>query len=163
MARSESSADDAFWPRQHSAVLLIINFNCSDVAEKIRRPETTQLISAHRINAKSRLKESYCDAISGAIVMDLRISGTKGSVNIDDFLSQSSDGSADYRYRAGGWGPDSRSSTIKVESPLPGSALMFEDFAAMVAKPALQEQWATASLRTQTLLDAVRRSALNNE
>lgn len=104
-----------------------------------------------------------CGFDSGAVVMDLRISGTKGSVNIDDFLSQSSDGSADYLYRKGGWGPGSESRTVKVESPLPGSALMFEDFAAMISAPSLQEQWARESLRTQSLLDAVWRSALINE
>ena len=95
--------------------------------------------------------------------MDLRISGTRGSVNIDDFLGQSPDGSADYLHRAGGWGPDSKPSTIRVESPLPGSALMFEDFAAMVAEPSLREHWANASIRTQTLLDAAWLSAIENE
>jgi predicted dehydrogenase len=104
-----------------------------------------------------------CGFDSGAVVMDLRISGTRGSVNIDDFLGQSPDGSADYLHRAGGWGPDSRPNTIRVESPLPGSALMFEDFAAMVAEPSLREHWANASIRTQALLDAVWRSAIENE
>ena len=95
--------------------------------------------------------------------MDLRISGTSGSVSLDDFLGQSSDGSADYLHRVGGWEPDSRSSIVKVDSSLPGSALMFENFAAIVAEPSLREQWASASIRTQTLLDAVWRSAINNE
>jgi len=104
-----------------------------------------------------------CGFDSGAVVMDLRVSGTRGAVSVDDFLSQSSDGSADYLHRTGGWGPDAKSSTVKVDSPLPGSALMFEDFAAIVAEPSLREQWANASIRTQTLLDAVWRSAINNE
>jgi len=104
-----------------------------------------------------------CGFDSGAVVMDLRVSGTRGSVNLDDFLSQSPDGSADYRHRVGGWGPGSKSSTINVDSPLPGSALMFKDFATIVAEPSLREQWASASIRTQTLLDAVWQSAINNE
>jgi predicted dehydrogenase len=104
-----------------------------------------------------------CGFDSGAVVMDLRISGTRGSVSLDDFLSQSPDNSADYLHRAGGWGPDSKSSTVKVDSSLPGSALMFKDFATIVAEPSLREQWASASIRTQTLLDAVWRSAINNE
>jgi hypothetical protein len=40
---------------------------------------------------------------------------------------------------------------------------MFEDFAAMVAEPSLREHWANASIRTQTLLDAVWLSAIENE
>jgi predicted dehydrogenase len=101
-----------------------------------------------------------CGFDSGAVVTDLRVSGTRGSVSLDDFLSQSSDGSADYLHRVGDWGPDSKSSTVKVDSSLPGSALMFEGFAAIVADPSLREQWASASIRTQTLLDAVWRSAI---
>ncbi|MDH3276365.1 MAG: Gfo/Idh/MocA family oxidoreductase [Gammaproteobacteria bacterium] len=104
-----------------------------------------------------------CGFDSGAVVMDLRVSGTRGAVSLDDFLSQSADGSADYLHRVGGWGPDSKSSTVKVDSSLSGSALMFEDFATMVAEPSLREPWASASIRTQTLLDAVWRSAINNE
>ena len=104
-----------------------------------------------------------CGFDSGAVVMDLRVSGTEGSVNIDDFLGQSKDGSADYLYRKGGWGPGSVSKTITVASSLPRSALMFEDFAKMVRDPALREGWARASLRTQALLDAAWRSALDNE
>jgi predicted dehydrogenase len=104
-----------------------------------------------------------CGFDSGAVVMDLRISGTSGSVNIDDFLGQSPDGSADYLHRADGWSPGSESTTVKVASPLPGSALMFEDFAAMVAEPSLREQWTGASIRTQALLDAAWLSAIENE
>lgn len=103
-----------------------------------------------------------CGFDSGAVVTDLRIAGTKGVINIDDFLSQSPDGSADYLHRAGGWG-NAASKTITVESALPGAALMFEDFAKMVRDPALRDQWSRASLRTQAWLDAAWRSALDNE
>lgn len=104
-----------------------------------------------------------CGFDSGAVVADLRITGTGGVVSIDDFLSQSDDGSADYLFRSGGWGPGAESKTVTVASALPGAALMFEDFAAAIAEPALREQWMQASLRTQTLLDAVWESALANE
>lgn len=102
-----------------------------------------------------------CGFDSGAVVMDLRISGTTGTVVMDDFLGQSPDNSADYLYRRGGWGPDAESRTITVASSLPGSALMFEEFAGMVADPGLRDRWAQASLRTQTLLDAAWRSAVD--
>ena len=103
-----------------------------------------------------------CGFDSGALVMDLRIAGTNGVIDIDDFLSQSPDGSADYLHRAGGWG-SAASKTITVESALPGAALMFEDFAKMARDPALRDQWSRASLRTQACLDAAWRSALDNE
>ncbi len=40
-----------------------------------------------------------CGFDSGAVIMDLRISGTIGSINIDDFLSQEPDNSARYLHR----------------------------------------------------------------
>ena len=158
---------DAGWYNMRAAVeYLPPDVELESVDAYLRRDaETGAAVSASGIlRFADRSTSTWnCGFDSGAVVMDLRISGTEGSVNIDDFLGQSSDGSADYLYRAGGWGPDRRSNTIKVESPLPGSSLMFENFAAMVAKPSLREQWASASLRTQTLLDAVWRSALSNE
>jgi predicted dehydrogenase len=103
-----------------------------------------------------------CGFDSGAVVMDLRITGTTGVINIDDFLSQNSDGSADFLYRKGGWGRGA-SEEINVPSSKPGAALMFEDMAAAAADPALREQWITATERTQALLDAIWLAALNNE
>ena len=94
-----------------------------------------------------------CGFDSGAVVMDLRITGTEGVINIDDFLSQNRDGSADYLYRKGGWGSGT-SEEINIPSTKPGAALMFEDMAAAAADPLLREQWMTATERTQALLDA---------
>jgi predicted dehydrogenase len=104
-----------------------------------------------------------CGFDSGAVVMDLRITGARGTINIDDFLGQDEDGSASYRYRAGGWGPDATDEVVRVASSLPGPALMFEDFAAMVADAGLRERWMQASERTQRLLDAVWQDALSKE
>ena len=104
-----------------------------------------------------------CGFDSGAVIMDLRISGTVGSINIDDFLSQDRDGSAEYLYRKGGWGPGAVRESIRIDSALSGAALMFEDFAAAVADESLRERWMKASERTQELLDATWTSALANE
>jgi predicted dehydrogenase len=103
-----------------------------------------------------------CGFDSGAVVMDLRITGPDGVINIDDFLSQNRDHSADYLLRRGGWS-NGESGDIKVPSEKPGAALMFEDFAAAVANPALREPWMSASERTQALLDAAWQSALASE
>ncbi len=103
-----------------------------------------------------------CGFDSGAVVMDLRITGTEGVINIDDFLGQNPDGSADFLYRKGGWGGGS-SEEINIASSKPGAALMFEDMAAAAADPALREQWMTATERTQALLDAAWLGALQSE
>jgi predicted dehydrogenase len=103
-----------------------------------------------------------CGFDSGGVVMDLRITGTKGVINIDDFLGQNRDGSADFLYRKGGWS-DATSDEITISSAKPGAALMFEDMAAAAADPSLREQWMTATERTQALLDAAWAAALQSE
>lgn len=103
-----------------------------------------------------------CGFDSGAVVMDLRITGTGGVINIDDFLSQNRDGSADFLYRKGGWGRGV-SEEINISSAKPGAALMFEDMAAAAADSSLRDQWITATERTQALLDAVWVAALQSE
>jgi len=103
-----------------------------------------------------------CGFDSGAVVMDLRITGTEGVINIDDFLGQNRDGSADFLYRKGGWGAGT-SEEINIASAKPGAALMFEDMAAAAADTSLRDQWMTATERTQALLDAIWLAALQSE
>jgi predicted dehydrogenase len=103
-----------------------------------------------------------CGFDSGAVVMDLRITGTEGVINIDDFLSQSRDGAADFLYRKGGWG-ESEAHEINIPSAKPGAALMFEDMAAAAADRSLRDRWMAATERTQALLDASWRAALRSE
>jgi predicted dehydrogenase len=101
-----------------------------------------------------------CGFESGAGVMDLRISGAAGIIKLDDFLSQRrSDNFGVYDYLKG-WGG---SEQVEVPSAKPGSALMFEDFAAMVGNQELLEASIRASERTQEWLDAVWNSAIENE
>jgi predicted dehydrogenase len=104
-----------------------------------------------------------CAFDSGADIMDLRISGPVGSIKMENFVSQDADNSAQYLYRKGGWGPQSVTAPIRVDSSLSGAALMFEDFAAAVSDPSLRGQWMRSSERTQALLDAAWQSALRNE
>jgi len=101
-----------------------------------------------------------CGFESGAGIMDLRISGAKGVIKLDDFLSnRPSDQLADFEYRQG-WS-DTR--FIEVAADKHEAALMYEDFSAMVGNPAMLEASATASERTQKWLDAIWNSALKNE
>ncbi len=104
-----------------------------------------------------------CGFDSGAVIMDLRISGANGVVGIADFLSNDRDGSASYSYRRGGFGPSAITDTFTVASLQPGAALMFEDFAAMTRDERLREHSIESSERTQRWLDAIWNSALANE
>lgn len=101
-----------------------------------------------------------CGFESGAGIMDLRISGAKGVIKLDDFLSnRPSDQLPDFEYRQG-W---SDTKFIEVDADKHEAALMFEDFSAMVGNTALLEASRTASERTQKWLDAIWHSALKNE
>ena len=101
-----------------------------------------------------------CGFESGAGVMDLRISGSSGVIKLDDFLSQRREDNAGVYELLQGWG---NSRDIEVPSDLPGSALMFEDFAAVIGDPERFEASVRASERTQEWLDAAWESALANE
>jgi predicted dehydrogenase len=101
-----------------------------------------------------------CGFESGAGIMDLRISGARGVIKLDDFLTlRPTDRPADYEHRQN-WN-DSR--FIEVPFDKPEAALMFEDFAAMVGDEAWIARSMRASERTQQWLDAVWESALQNE
>jgi predicted dehydrogenase len=101
-----------------------------------------------------------CGFESGGAVMDLRISGTSGVIKLDDFLSQRHEDNAGVYQLLRGWG---NTEEIEVPSGKPGSALMFEDFAAMAGDPDWFEASVSASERTQQWLDAIWESALANE
>ncbi len=101
-----------------------------------------------------------CGFESGAGIMDLRISGAKGVIKLDDFLSQRREDNAGvYEYRSG-WG---NSEDVVIASDKPGSAMMFQDFAGMVENPEWKEASIKVSERTQYLLDAIWDSAVGNE
>jgi len=101
-----------------------------------------------------------CGFDSGGAVMDLRITGKNGVIKLDDFLSQRrSDNAGVYQYKRG-W---DNKEPVEVPSTKPGSALMFEDFAAMAGNPELFEASVRASERTQQFLDAIWLNAVENE
>lgn len=101
-----------------------------------------------------------CGFQSGAGIMDLRISGDKGVIKLDDFLTQRpTDKPADYEYRQD-W---NKTRMIEVPASKPEATLMFEDFAAMSGDPGLIEASILASEQTQRWLDAIWNSALGNE
>ena len=86
---------------------------------------------------------------------DLRILGPAGSIFLDRFISNSTD----YVERRFGDSFDRAPRTIQVNSPIPHTRLMFEDFAAITVDPLLRPDWSRSAVRTQLLLDAAFESA----
>jgi predicted dehydrogenase len=127
-----------------------------------RDAETNAVISAGGILrfADGANSTFNCGFDSGALVMDLRLTGADGVIFMDDFVLTQEPGTATYVVRKGGFDPGRR---VDVPSPLPVAALMFQDFARAVADPAGRERWMQASERTQGLLDAVWNAALGND
>jgi predicted dehydrogenase len=103
-----------------------------------------------------------CGFDSGAVKTDLRLSGAKGVVSLDDFISNGPDASASYTCEKG---PFSGGSSVEttVESDKTGPALMFEAFASMIGNNDLFEQSVRRSQRTQGLLDGAWNNALMHE
>ena len=101
-----------------------------------------------------------CGFESGSGVMDLRISGTKGVIKLDDFLRSRRDDHAGAYEFLSGW--NDREDVV-VPADRRGATQMFEDFAAMVGDPASIEASMRISERTQEWLDAVWNSAVENE
>jgi predicted dehydrogenase len=101
-----------------------------------------------------------CGFESGAGIMDLRISGLRGVIKLDDFAIQRPEESP-ARFEIRQEWEDTRTEEVIV--PRPEAVLMFENFAALVDEGPAREASIRRSLRTQAWLDAVWASALQNE
>jgi predicted dehydrogenase len=158
---------DAGWYNMRAAVeYLSQGIEIQSVCSYVRRDEQTgAAISGSGVMLFDDGSTSTwnCGFDSGGLVMDLRISGANGVIDIDDFLANDRDGSASYAYRKGSFGPDASTENFTVASSLPGAVLMFEDFAAMAHDRRLRERSIASSERTQQWLDAIWNSALANE
>jgi predicted dehydrogenase len=158
---------DAGWYNMRAAVeYLSPDIELRSVSAYLRRDtETAAAISGSGVLVFGDGSTSTwnCGFDSGAVVMDLRISGAKGSISVDNFLREDRDGSATYTHRRGGRAPNAVAEAVQVTSSLPGAVLMFEDFTALVVDQSLRERSMRASEQTQRLLDAVWNDALKNE
>jgi predicted dehydrogenase len=90
-----------------------------------------------------------CGFESGALVMDLRLCGARGSIVLDDFVLTRSPSSADFTLNSAD-GPR----PVDIPSTLPAAAQMFEDFSTAAREVGRRDAWMQASERTQALLDA---------
>ena len=104
-----------------------------------------------------------CGFDSGGVNMDLRITGARGVIRFDDFLTSDPDGSASFTLHTGGFGASAIVETITSERTKPGPALMFENYAAMVADQDKIDRSIRVSEQTQRLLDAAWNAGLENE
>jgi hypothetical protein len=89
----------------------------------------------------------------------LALSGSHGTIRMDNFVGEAPDGTANYHVEstdaAGAAGQ-----VIAVASGASGPALMFDDFSKMAHARAPREPWICASERTQALLDAAWATAM---
>ena len=99
-----------------------------------------------------------CAFDAGAFAADLRITGPKGVIEMDNFLFNQPDNTATYRHR----GRD-EDELVTIPSEYSSAALMFEDFATLIADKSGREAYVKASELTQHLLDLSWQSALENE
>jgi len=103
-----------------------------------------------------------CGYDAGAVFTDLRLTGAKGVITVDDFPNNNPDGSADYLLYRGNF-DSTVAETVHIPSDYTSRQLMFEDFAATITDDSLRERCISDSLHTQTLLDRVWESAMENE
>jgi predicted dehydrogenase len=101
-----------------------------------------------------------CGFESGAGIMDLRISGLRGVIKLDDFAIQRPEESP-ARFEVRREWDETR--IEEVEVPTPEAVLMFENFAALVDDAEAREASIRRSRRTQAWLDAVWAAALQDE
>jgi predicted dehydrogenase len=154
---------DAGWYNMRAAAeYLPDTLEISSVDAYLRRGQTGAVISGSGVIVfeDGSTTTWNCGFESGGAVMDLRISGAKGVIKMNDFISQRrGDNAGVYEYLTG-WG---NSEEVEIASDKPGSALMFQDFASMVESPEWREASIRVSERTQYLLDAIWESAAGNE
>jgi len=118
-----------------------------------RHPDTNAVSSAVGVLRfdGDAVSSFNCGFESGALTMDLRLTGPDGAVYADDFVLPPS-GESHFRFRRGGLGSTEQIATTAGQ---PAAVQMFDDFALAAADPGLREPWMRAIERTQQLLDAV--------
>jgi len=99
-----------------------------------------------------------CSFDADAPVIELRLSGPLGQIEMDNFVGENEDGSASYRHSRSA-PADAAAVQVGVQSPFSGPSLMFQGFAAAVADITIRDRWIHASERTQALLDAALEAA----
>lgn len=151
---------DAGWYNMRAAVEYLpddVELISSDARLK-REPVNNAVISGSGVMHFSDGSTSTwnCGFNSGALVQDLRITGPDGVIWVDDFVTiRRDDRKERFRLSRGG-----KSEEFELPFSKHASALMFEDFAAMIAEPELFEKSVRASERTQAWLDAAWQSAI---
>jgi len=154
---------DAGWYTMRAAVeYLPPDLEVEGAAAFLRRDEETGAVIAGSgvLRFTGGVTSTWnCGFDSAALVADVRISGTRGVLYMDNFVFDNGDGSAGFMAR----GPRLGRQEITVPSAKRAPALMFEDMAAAATDRALRDRWMTGTERTQTLLDAIWRAGLESD
>ena len=157
---------DTGWYNMRAAVeFLAPDVELVSATTVIRRdPETGAVISGSGVLQFDDGSTSTwnCGFDSGAVVMDLRVTGQEACINIDDFLGHKPDFTADYLFRKGG-GPDSINEVRSVDAPTAAATQMFDDFTSLIGDADGVAASIRASERTQALLDAAWAAGLEAE
>jgi predicted dehydrogenase len=126
-----------------------------------RDPDSGAVISASGVLHFSDGASSTftCGFDSGALIMDLRLTGERGALWMDDFVLEKSPGNAVFTRRAGGFHAIDQ---VDIAASLPAAVLMIEAMAHAASGTGRRERWMRAAERTQALLDAVWNAAVAN-
>lgn len=114
-----------------------------------------------------RLATFRC-SFHGDIVMKGVCSGTKGTLEIDDFVIPRNESTCSFKVKQAttwedlqmGWG--AKEEVIQVTTELPQEALMVREFARLVASGHVNAFWSEVARHTQLVLDAVKTSIESN-
>jgi len=129
-----------------------------DVRAQLRRDPQTGVIVAGEgsLTFENGAVASWrCGFAADAVAIDLKLSGRRGEIHMENFVGEDADGSATYRCSRIG----EAALLVRVASRHSGPSLMFQAFAAAAGNTSLRERWIRASEQTQALLDAVRDAA----
>jgi predicted dehydrogenase len=126
-----------------------------------RDPHSGAVISASGVlNFSDGASSTFtCGFDSGALIMDLRLTGERGALWMDDFVLEKFPGHAVYTRRAGGF---DAVDPVDIAAGLPAAVLMIEAMAHAASVTGRRERWMRAAERTQALLDAVWNAAVAN-
>lgn len=119
-------------------------------------------------NTETRTAIFHCSFFAN-VSMELAVTGSKGSVHLDDYIIPIKENSAGFEFVSGakfanlhiGW--NKKPTVVEVHNNLPQEALMVEEFSKLVkgirdSGDAPDTKWKEISRKTQLVLDAVRKS-----
>ncbi len=154
---------DAGWYNMRAAAeYLPLDLKLESVRAELKRDKETKAVShaTGELIFKGGVRKTWmCGFDVPRSIMDVRMEGPGGEIKVPGFLFQERDNSARLIVTRG----EEEPKTHRIASDKPGSVLMFEDMAAAAANPKLRPGWEKRTRRTQELLDAIWKAAIQDE